>query len=462
MYPPGLELHGSTWRVTKRVPADLLHCYPTRHLRRSTHQSDKREAAKVAWVLLADLALEFDRLRSGRVEGYESGEIYDANPKAALEAHARHSSLGTALVIDGHSSSPKLSEVVASFLSRQDQTRPMYRKYKPVLGLLLDVLGDLPVHLIRQKDIDEFFGLVCRLPPRWVDYARKRQLPVKALTAMEWGTVIAPKTFEDTYVAAVRPFLQESIRLYGDQGFPYRLTVDGIKYTGNRKAGENKQRALSSDEIRRLFTSSEYLRFTSEAPSCFWLPLVGLLTGARVNEVCQLNPQCDIREEGGIWFFDFTEDSDGEAHVVKSVKTANSKRRVPIHSTLITLGFLSYVEKTKATGAKLLFPKWRPERGKASAKAEDWFRQFLAEIGLRDETPFARVVGFHCFRSTFAARAQALNVNEAPILGHADDGSAVQRGYRGKRPLPQLQGIVEAITFEELNGLVHWVKTRTG
>ncbi len=26
--PLGLELHGSSWRATKHVPADLFHCYP--------------------------------------------------------------------------------------------------------------------------------------------------------------------------------------------------------------------------------------------------------------------------------------------------------------------------------------------------------------------------------------------------------------------------------------------------
>lgn len=366
------------------------------------------------------------------------------------------------MVISGPPNCPRLGDVITSFLSRQDQTRAMYRKYKPVLGLLLDVLGDVPVHSIRQKDIDDFFGLVCRLPPRWIDEARKRQVSASVLATEVWAKVIAPKTFEDTYLAAVRPFLQESVRLYGDQGFPYRLTVDGIKYTGNRKAGESKQRALSSNEIRRLFTSSEYLRFADAAPCCYWLPLVGLFTGARVNEVCQLNPQCDIRQESGIWFFDFTEDSDGDSGVVKTIKTANSKRRVPIHSALVTLGFFKYVDDIKACGAKLLFPMWRPERGKASAKAEDWFRLFLAQIGLRDETPFAKVVGFHCFRSTFAAKAQALNINEAPILGHADDGSAVQRGYRGKRPLAQLQDIVEAITFDEVDELVQRVMKQKG
>ncbi len=133
------------------------------------------------------------------------------------EARARPSPSATACDAPDYASCPRLGDVIDSFLARQDQTRPMYRKYKPVLGLLLNVLGDVPVHLIRQKDVDDFFGLACRLPPMWGDQARKLQVKVNALAAEAWGTVIAPKTFEDTPVAAVRPFLQESIRLCGDQ-----------------------------------------------------------------------------------------------------------------------------------------------------------------------------------------------------------------------------------------------------
>ena len=61
-------------------------------------------------------------------------------------------------------------------------------------------------------------------------------------------------------------------------------------------------------------------------------------------------------------------------------------------------------------------------------------------------------------RGQNCAEINTLNINEAPILGHADDGSAVQRGYRGKRPLSQLQRIVETITFEEVDELIQWVK----
>lgn len=64
MYPPGLELHGSTWRVTKRVPKDLQSHYPNKLIRLSTGESDKRKAASVAWELLAKLESEFTLIRA--------------------------------------------------------------------------------------------------------------------------------------------------------------------------------------------------------------------------------------------------------------------------------------------------------------------------------------------------------------------------------------------------------------
>jgi hypothetical protein len=52
--------------------------------------------------------------------------------------------------------------------------------------------------------------------------------------------------------------------------------------------------------------------------------------------------------------------------VSKSIKTNSSHRIVPIHSKLIALGFLDYVERIKGQNDKHLFPAWKPNHGKAS------------------------------------------------------------------------------------------------
>jgi integrase len=112
------------------------------------------------------------------------------------------------------------------------------------------------------------------------------------------------------------------------------------------------------------------------------------------------------------------------------VKNETSKRRVPIHSALIKLGFLGYIQAMKDGGKKLLFPQWKPARGKASHKAERWFISFLKRVGLRDESAGARLVGMHAFRSTFLNRAYNLRIADAEsITGRAGEKSEVVRGY---------------------------------
>jgi hypothetical protein len=53
---------------------------------------------------------------------------------------------------------------------------------------------------------------------------------------------------------------------------------------------------MRPDELKNLFEGAALAKIanTPRKVHQFWLPLVGLYTGARVNEICQLNPQTDI------------------------------------------------------------------------------------------------------------------------------------------------------------------------
>ena len=346
---------------------------------------------------------------------------------------------------------PFLSHLIKRFLDRADQSKPMFKKYNAVLPLFLGVVGDRPIDQLKQIDIENFCQFICRLPPRWADQVRKQKISVLQLSSQEHEKTISPKTYEDTYIAALRPFLNEAIRVFGDQGFPRHLTTDGISYSGKVKAGQNKQRPLSSDEIKELF-EGEYLtkaRQNEATEHEFWFPLVGLYTGARVNEVCQLNPQSDIREEGGMWIFDFTDEGESDERITKSVKNKTSKRAIPIHQQLIDLGFLKYVKRIQDSGAKLLFPQWLPSVGKASAGAREWFGELLVRLGLRDDTPGHKVTGYHTFRFTMENRALNLEVdNIRVIVGHAGNRTASERGYEYLMELKTKKRILDRIWFD--------------
>jgi integrase len=545
-----MELHGSKWRIKKRVPLDLRkqhpHHYPSPFKYAYLAEPDKTKASAKGWAWLADIEQEFQRVRETgspyklnlpeddaeliirkvihsrlnadeeiRASGILGDDVMLAQmetiqaeskdqeqlvisrgvlPQSAIdiaqewlfahgydfpadspefrqfalrlfrrmseasritESRSKGDWIDTPPVPEKESAQkvPLLSEVIEHFIGKQRDDVPMFKKYRPALGLFLECVGDKAVSQLKQKEIDEYFDLLCKLPPRWLDEKRKTGLPVGELVKLEWPKCISKKTFEDGYMAAFRPFLQDTVRVFQDQGFPPHLTIVGIKYSGKREETENEQRAMRRDELERLFCGTEYQTFALDPDSkhCYWLPLIGLYTGARVNEVCQLNPQCDIRQEEGVWVFDINEKSEGDERVKKSVKNISSRRKVPIHSELIRLGVLRYVESVKNAGAKLLFPQWNPSSaGKASGTAERWFRGLIRDSGLRDETPKLRLVGFHAFRHTFLNNAMNNDVQFAEWLtGHAPEGvSKIVTKYQGEAEITKKAQIMESIRFD--------------
>ena len=403
-----------------------------------------------AWATAASKARQAFRTRD------EGVPVETPKPSPLPRALSREGSANASTKV------PMLKQVIDGFLAteRKRAKAPMLAKYEPVLAMLLEVIGDKAIKDIRQADINGFFELLGKLPPRWKDQCRINKLSIKQLAGLEHEVCLSPKSFEDTYIATVRPFLKAAIRDWQDQGFPTTLTTEGITYIGNRVAGEMKQRHFSQNELVRLFEGPELkaYRQSPDKQHYFWLPMLGLYTGARVNEVCQLNPQTDIvhDQESGIHYMRITEETETDERVTKSTKNGISERTVPIHQKLIDIGFLDYVSRIRDTGSKLIFPKWPPSStGKACGKAEKWFIALIEETGLRDETPKARIVGFHAFRSTMENKG--MNTEALPwpiqhITGHVIEGqSAVSRGYSGELGIVNKKKILDRIDF----GLIH-------
>lgn len=91
---------------------------------------------------------------------------------------------------------------------------------------------------------------------------------------------------------------------------------------------------------------------TKAYPFWFWLPLIGYFTGARTNEIAQLDT-ADVKVVDGHPCFDFCADEQ-HAFEAKRIKTGEA-RLVPIHPRLIELGFLEYVANQRQGNQKKLF-----------------------------------------------------------------------------------------------------------
>jgi integrase len=162
----------------------------------------------------------------------------------------------------------------------------------------------------------------------------------------------------------------------------------------------------------------------------FWLPILGLYTGARLGELVQLHIR-DVHFDEPIPHISIDEQNEGVVGGAprKHVKSAAGIRKVPLHPDIIELGFTQFIEarrKSAGNPSKRLFPEFPyGADGQASTVASKWFGRFMSSVGLTDP-----MLVFHSLRHN---AEDAFRDAEKPqyvidrILGHSD--GSVSAGY---------------------------------
>ena len=132
----------------------------------------------------------------------------------------------------------------------------------------------------------------------------------------------------------------------------------GTKLKKNTIAQDEKD-PFTEQEIKKIFSRDNYLFFTKVEKGGFglpyyWVPLIGLFSGLRANEICSLYldnvKTFEVNKRWKVWCFNILEES---SRPDNKLKNRSSRRIVPIHDTLIDLGFLavSYTHLTLPTKA---------------------------------------------------------------------------------------------------------------
>jgi integrase len=354
--------------------------------------------------------------------------------------------------------SPMLSEAIKGYLDTYatKDMDAMERKAKAALSAFLELVGDKNCDLLRQADVTGFFENIQRLPRNWQALRNKGKSLTAIITDNDDQPGLSHSTFSTNYVVPVRQFLEYSHHRLEECGFPSLKTdpkTIAIYYGDKKSDGAGKQRPITTEELRVIFEGERMIKHAISTSTLhkYWLPHIGLFTGARINEICQLDPQTDITVIDGILCFDFTEEGGVGTGVKKSLKTASSVRRVPVHSQLLELGFESYINHLRESGATRLFPDWQPRAGKASKNAERWFQRELETLKIKDITPGKKLVGFHAFRHTFINHAFENDIDPKykALSGHDDETeSDVVKGYRGSLSIKKLKTIMEQFQFD--------------
>ena len=210
---------------------------------------------------------------------------------------------------------------------------------------------------------------------------------------------------------------------------------------------EKSRLPFSPEDLKRIFGSSIYKMgirpLGGGGEAAYWLPLIALMTGMRLEEIGQLRKE-DIKKDGEIWYFDLVHDPENG----KTLKNSSSCRRVPIHQQLIDFGLLSLVNVTGLKSHDRLFPLLASSGSRQiTASWSQWFGRYLRqEIGIAD-----RRKTFHSFRHTFKdiCREQGIpkEIHDR-LTGHSSRD--VSDGYGDARfPIKPLSAAINSLSFDD-------------
>jgi integrase len=266
----------------------------------------------------------------------------------------------------------------------------------------------------------------------------------RAMLALSGSEALSATTVRDTLVN-VGTLLNYYSRATGWLASGLWENVSARLDTGN---GQSSRDEWTQEELQKIFGLPVWQQY--ELPStknggldaAYWVPLLGLFTGARVTELAQLRTN-DLEEKGGVWFLKMAEVEESQ-----SLKAAASWRVIPLARGLIDLGLIEYRQHIMDMGQEWLFPGvTQSAQNNAGGGVSRWFSDLKIKNGFRDD------VVFHSLRGSLNTTLMRLDIPmeyRCKYIGQKPEGGVNVSNYNKLKPVDLLR-VSEAIDFGYLN-----------
>ncbi|WP_318652063.1 DUF6538 domain-containing protein [Pseudomonas sp. PDM16] len=333
--------------------------------------------------------------------------------------------------------------------------------FRGTIDRFVQLFGDLRVKDISRSVVQEYRSKLAGFPKKFPGS----------------GEMLAPDLIARAQAEKLPTLAQATIRnrlraLGAVMGYAHRMgwvsenpvDASGVAKAAGKAQGAvvRKKRDYSEAELKQIFQSA---LFTAEGVdssrqvygrAMYWLPLLMYYTGARREELCQLavrdvlpgapseggadgapeGAEGAICAEAGIPYISILEGLEGESEGLpdgRTVKTAGSRRRIPLHPDLLRLGFLEYARGLPCKGQ--LFPMLKPNpAGFYGANIGKAWSKYLRDVVRLNTTASPS----HGFRHTFKTLSRKVGISEDvhdALTGHTN--GHVGRDY-GSMPLSRI------------------------
>ena len=326
---------------------------------------------------------------------------------------------------------------------------------KRIVEEFIEIIGDIDFSTITKNEVSHYIDVQTKLPPNRKKSPKYRDLTIKEVMKLELSQkeIQTPQNINKR-ITKLCVFGNWGVR----QGLLITNPFSGMKFSVKKQP--HTRQPFTADELRKIFKPETYLKWTihfshpyrknrvSNQLPYYWIFLLGIFSGMRTNEMCQLR-LIDIKKQNNIWFI-FIEDSEET-----KVKTENAIRKVPVHPQLIDLGFVDYVTTQKKSKRGRLFWELSEDRdGFASHVSRHYNQRFLPTVGVWKK--YTKVL--YCTRHTFINKLYSEKVDENVIktlVGHEKEFT--MKHYGGDPFTPER--LLEEISKVNYSG-INWKKLK--
>jgi hypothetical protein len=191
--------------------------------------------------------------------------------------------------------SEAFSAYSAEKLRNKDWNDKTHQEQQYSIHLLESLLIDKAVSAITKADIRSVKGSLAKLPKNTSKGKRFKDLSIQEI--IELG-------FTDDLISATR--VNHHLRLMSGflgwckfNGYMMDNPVPGMIPKRKRNARDERKQFDDAD-VLALLNHQQVIKLNASKPHQYWLPRLGMYTGARLEELCQLHTG-DIKQQNGIY-----------------------------------------------------------------------------------------------------------------------------------------------------------------
>ncbi|WP_448670976.1 DUF6538 domain-containing protein [Pseudoxanthomonas mexicana] len=328
--------------VRFRVPSDLRAQVGARFLVRSLRSYRGDDARLVAAVFAVSISRAFQALRQGtrmvdvkklledaqrridggedplrpwtasgvrignvdlgdiQVSGAQDTEEFIRFARSLIEAQPQAMAAPSSVPVASEPS-PLLSEAIKDHLSdmtRRQLAADTISESRHTLRLFLAITTDIHVREIKVDHIRKFLDEVRWWPPHAGVKPQFRGM--SELEILDWGKANnipePPANTRNKHTQKLGAFLNDLVGM--DQ--LNKNPLIGLKATIDTSTDIETGRPFTPEELAAMFEPGKFREWAGALPHRWWGPMLGLYSGARVNEVAQIYLD-DVQEIAGVW-----------------------------------------------------------------------------------------------------------------------------------------------------------------